>query len=1143
MEATNNMEQEPYKYTKGKMRQLSIINRISNILKKRLSIDNSLRQIAFILPEAFRFGDACARIIFEDIEYKSIDFKISPWRLVQIFKPVENPRGFIEIYYKSFHNSIDDTPFSNHEENLLQQIIELISEFIDTKKTNSPKLSKLNQPTTGNLVNSKANYLHQFLNHNYSNRDIFHDLMPFKVEEILLISTLYDAFSIESEGRIFDQVLGDYQHLNLTSIPRITGVTKINDAFKALQTKHYDLVIIMVGADTRKPVFIGREIKKKFPYIPVFLLLNNNNEISEIEKLHSEKFIYDRLFVWNGDSKIFFAMIKSVEDRINLDNDTQKASARVILLVEDSPKFYSRFLSTLYNVVMDQTRRIIRDVQTDELYKVLRIRARPKIILATNYEQAIDIIKNYKEFMLAVITDTRFDKGGVLQADAGFQLANHIRENGLEIPLILHSAENHNELIAKKMNLQFINKNSENLSALFRNFITTYLGFGDFVFRLPDSSKVGVAKTMREFVDLLKTIPDDSLRFHANNNHFSHWLMARGEIEIAKIIRPINEKDFDSIAKVREYFLNTIEEYRQERISGKIIPFEEQHWRDRKNIIMLSEGALGGKGRGLAFINMLIYNIGLGKGLNGITITTPKTFIIGTDEYDQFIQTNNLYSRAASMKDFTKIKALFIESSLSKSLESKLLELVKNIRKPIAIRSSGLFEDSLSQSFSGVFETYMLPNNHIDIRTRWMQLIQAIKLVYASVFSNEAKSYIESVHYELDEEKMAVVIQEVVGQESENYFYPHCSGVAQSFNYYPFSYIKPEDGFAILAMGLGVYTVEGEKSFRFCPKYPKLQHNSIDDQVTNSQRYFYALNLANTTPNLIKGENASLVRLRITAAESHGTLKHIASTYNAYNESISPGITNKGPRIINFANIIQYDYIPLSETINQVLNLVQEVTDAPVEIEFAIIINPSKNIKAEFNLLQIKPLLSKGTDFEITNADLENEKLVLFSEKGLGNGSITDISDVVYLNTEKFNKTLTREMAEEIALINKEFIEAKKKYVLIGPGRWGTRDEFIGIPVKWTDISQAAVIIETDLDGFPLEASAGSHFFNNVISMNVGYYSVLHNEGRNYINYDFLNNSEIKSSGKYFNHVKTKSPLVVKMDGKKGIGVILKGEE
>jgi hypothetical protein len=1135
------MEKSRNNFTKGRIREIALINLVSEIIKKKLTIEDTLQQIAFSLPQAFKFKDACARIIYREKEYVSQPFKVSPWRLVREFQSYEGSRGLIEVYYDLEHVKKQEGPFSLSEVETIDKVIDLITRFINEKTAINIRKNRNSLAGDANetVDITSSNYLHRFLNHTYSNRDVYHDLMPFKVKEILLISTLYDAFSIENEGRIFDQVLGEYQQLNLSSMPRITGVTKINDAFKALKEKHYDLVVIMTGMNHKKSIFISREIKKMYSYIPVFLLLNNNSEIGPIELQHKDKYIYDRIFVWNGDSNIFFAMIKNVEDRVNLDNDTSKALVRVILLVEDSPKFYSRFLPVLYKVVMDQTRRIIRDVQADELYKVLRIRARPKIILATNYEQAVDILENYKGFILTVITDMSYDIDGKKSPTAGLQLANRIRIQNSDIPIVIQSSEPENEKIAREHGIQFIDKNADNLSVLFRNFITEYLGFGDFIFRLPDRTQVGEAKTMNEFVKMLEIIPDESLEFHAIHNHFSLWLMARGEVEIAKIIRPANVKDFETIEEIRRYIIDTIEDFRQERVRGKVIPYEEHHWNDNTNIVMLADGALGGKGRGIAFIYLLVYNIGFRKLVDGLNITTPRTFIIGTDEYDNFISQNRLYERAVEINDFEKIKLLFLRNNISEDLEHRLLELVKNIDKPLAVRSSSLFEDSLSQSFSGVFETYMLPNNHPDLRIRWKQLITAVKMVYASVFSNLAKGYIESVNYKLDEEKMAIVIQEVVGQQSGDYYYPHISGVAQSYNFYPFSHMKPEDGYALMALGLGTYVVEGEKCFRFSPKYPKLQLKSVKDQFKDSQVSFCAINLKNSDPHIENGENSSLIKLDLYDAEMHGTLKHIASTYNPENDTIQPGIRVNGPRILNFANILQHNYIPLADTISKSLKLVQEAMDTPVEIEFAVDLTKDENGNASFHLLQVKPLLGKSLDFEIHPSELEGDNVVLISEKGMGNGVIEYINNIIFVDPNLFDKTKTKEMVKEISEFNKICRDNKNKYVLIGPGRWGTRDEWIGIPVKWPDISNAKIIVETDLEGYPLEASAGSHFFNNVISMNVGYYSVHQKQGRNFINYDFLRKQKIIRKGKWFLHVRTEKNLTIKMDGKKGICLIL----
>ncbi len=1123
------------------IREITLINLLSSITKQKLPLEDTIQQIAFSIPQAFKYEDACARIFYQKKHYTSKNFEVSPWRLVREFQTYEGNRGLIEVYYSRKHPDIFEGPFTKSESELMDKLVDIITRFLDEKMAKNGRVNIASKPSGrfNSQKGSTANYLHQFLNHSYRNRDIYHDLMPFKVKEILLVSTLYDAFSIENEGRIFDQVLGEYQQLNLTAMPRITGVTRISEAFKELKQRHFDLVIIMTGMNHKKSIFISREIKKMYRYIPVFLLLNNNSDIAPIQEQHSDEYIYDRIFVWNGDSNIFLAMIKNVEDRINLDNDTSKALVRVILLVEDSPKYYSRFLPVLYKVVLNQTRRIINDVQTDELYKLLRIRARPKIILATNYEQAIDILENYKGFILTVITDMSFNKKGKKEETAGLQLVKKLRLQNSDIPVVIQSSEADNEKYAEGLNIQFINKNADNLSGLFRNFLTEYLGFGDFVFRMPDRKVVGVAKSFKDFELLLASIPDESLQYHATHNHISLWLMARGEVEIAKIIRPSQVKDFGSIKEIRAYILDTISEYRQEKVRGKVIPFEDNIWSDYQNIVMLADGSMGGKGRGIAFIYLLVYNIGFYRFVEGITISTPRTFIIGTDEYDGFIIQNNLYKQAIKIKDYQEIKKLFSLVSLSATLENRLLDLVKNITKPLAVRSSGLFEDSLSQSFSGVFETYMLPNNHPDVRERWQQLIRAIKMVYASVFSNLAKGYIESVHYKLDEEKMAVIIQEVVGQQSQAYFYPPISGVAQSYNFYPFSHMKPEDGYALLALGLGTYVVEGEKCFRFSPKYPKLQLKSVKDQFKDSQTYFYAIDMANSNPNIESGENASLCKLDIDEAEKHHILNHLASTYNYENDTIQPGIMKPGPRILNFANILFHNYIPLAETINTSLKLVQEAMGTPVEIEFAVDINKDKNGNASFYLLQIKPLMGKMTDFTINIHNLFKEKVILFSEKGMGNGMIDTIEDIVYVVPERFNKSETMQMVNEIAEINKSLSKQNKSYVLIGPGRWGTRDEWIGIPVKWPDISNAKFIVETDLKGYPLEASAGSHFFNNVISMNVGYYSIHHGKGRNSIDYDFFKKQQIIKQGRWFNHIRVNNKMVIQMDGKKSIAAII----
>ncbi len=1136
------MKRKSEQFTKGNIREIAIVNLVSNIVKYHLPIDDILQQITFAIPSAFKHHlDTCARITYNSKKYETRNFRNSAWRLARGFQTYTGTRGLIEVFYLNEYKNDYEGPFSITEGEILDKLIDIITRYINeqTAKNTNGNYDFKEEELISTDDDFASNYLHKFLNHSNNNRDIYHDLMPFKVKEILLISTLYDAFSIENEGRFFDDVIGEYQQLNLTSMPRITGVTKTDEVFNALKQKHYDLVIIMTGMNHTKSISISREIKKEFHYIPIFLLLNNNSEIEPIQKQQKAKYTYDRIFVWNGDSNIFFAMIKNVEDRINLDNDTSKALVRVILLVEDSPRFYSRFLPMLYKVVMDQTRRIIKDVHTDELYKVLRIRARPKIILATDYEQAIDVLENYKGFILSVITDMKYSVKGELSETAGYKLAKRIRNQNSDIPLVIQSSDPENKHYADLLNIKFIDKNADNLSVLFRNFITEHLGFGNFVFWLPNKTIVAEAKSLNDFVNKIRTIPDESLEFHATRNHFSLWLMARGEIEIAKIIRPANVKDFSTINDIRDYILKIIDGFRQEKAKGKVIPFDEYQWDDTTNIAILANGSLGGKGRGIAFIYLLVHSIGFHKFIDGINICAPRTFIIGTDEYDVFIEKNNLYDQAKALNDYDKIKELFSSNNLSIVLQERLFELVKNINKPLAVRSSGLFEDSLYQPFAGVFETYMLPNNHPNIVKRFEQLVTAIKMVYASVFSSLAKGYIESVHYKLDEEKMAVVIQEVVGQKSQDYYYPHISGVAQSFNFYPFAHMKPEDGYSLLALGLGTYVVQGEKCYRFSPNYPKLQLKSLKDQFKDSQVNFYAINLKNNSPRIEEGESAGLIKLDIHDAENHGTLKHIVSTYNPDNNTIKPGLSNIGPRVLNFANILKYNYIPLAKTIAKTLEVVKESMGSPVEIEFAVDLNKDSQGKACFHLLQIKPLLGNALDYEVKQEDLESKDIILFSEKGMGNGYVDDIYDLIFIDPKKFNKSKTKEMAAEIAEINQKLILENRKYVLIGPGRWGTRDEWIGIPVSWPQISNAKIIVETDLEGFPLEASAGSHFFHNVISMDIGYFSIHHNKDRNYINYDFLNKQKVIFEGNWFKHIRMDANLRIKMDGKKGFGLIM----
>ena len=1147
--SSNNGYKRLQKENIERLKELAAINQTTAILKAGKPINESLQQICLILPRAYQYPEfTTVRITYGDEQCTSPGFKKTKWIQIQDFESVDGQKGNIEVVYLKKFPDFDEGPFLEEERHLILNISNLIVGYINSVKakqllTKSDHVPQKEVESSLKTPISSRKLLQKFLNKSNVNRDIYHDLMPFKVKEILLIANLYDAYSIEKEGNFSEHVLGEYHQLNLTSVPRITGVSSSEEAFEQLNSKHFDLIILMVGVDKSTPHNITNKIKKSFPYIPIFLLLNNNSDIEFYERITKKSPDIDRTFVWNGDSRIFFSMIKLVEDMINVENDTQVGMVRIILLVEDSPIYYSRYLPLLYQIVMEQTKRIIDDVSTDELFKVLRMRARPKILLASTYEGATEIIKKFQDNLLCLITDVSYQKNGEENPNAGFELTNFVKSRISNLPIIIQSSDQSNAKKAHELKSTFINKNSESLLLDFQSFITYYLGFGSFIYRDKKGVQIGIAHSLKEFENQLRTIPDETLMYHGKRDHFSLWLMARGEIQAAKVLRPHRATDFKNPEHLREVLIDVLQKFRNEKNSGKIIPYDENAILDESNIVSLSNGSLGGKGRGLAFINSLIYNYNFTKHVADINIRSPKTSVIGTNEFERFIEKNNLREILISGIDYESIKILFIKGNLSETLTKRLKTILRKITNPIAIRSSGLFEDSLMQPFAGIFDTFLLPNNHPDINVRLEQTLNAIKLVYASIYSPVARSYIEAVNYKIEEEKMAIILQEVVGNTYGNYYYPHISGVAQSYNYYPFGHMKPEEGFALAAVGLGKYVVEGGKAYRFSPKYPHTEINSPKDQFKNSQLKFYAVDLGKKDLNLLEGDIAGLSYLDIDVAEKHKNITHCASVYDANNNSISPGIDRPGPRIINFANILKYNYTPLAQTIETVLDVVQEALGSPVEIEYAVDLNKDENHKASFYLLQIKPLIANAHDFEFNIDKINKDSIIIYAEKGMGNGLLDHIDDIIYVDEAAFDKTQTMMMAEEIEGLNRKMINEKRKYILIGPGRWGTHDRWIGIPVRWPQISNAAVIIETSFQDYPLDGSSGSHFFHNVTAMNVGYYSIQQELFSSIINWEIFKKQKIITQTKYFKHIRFDKPFLVRMDGKKQDMVVTFGLE
>ena len=970
--------------------------------------------------------------------------------------------------------------------------------------------------------------------------DNFHNLMRNRVREILLVSTFYDAFIFEQDGRLSEQIFGEYRQLNLSTAPRITSVPTGRQAIKILEERSFDLVITMMRIGEVTPFELRKRIKEKYPDLPILLLLNVQSDISLIKKNANEMQFIDDVFLWHGDAKLFLAMVKSVEDKRNIEYDTKNGFVRVVLLIEDSIIYYSMFLPILYAEIMQQTQLLISE-ELNDINKRLRMRARPKVILVHNYEDAVKYLEKYKEYLVSVISDVRFSNKEVIDPQAGIKLINKIKMEDYDIPVILQSSGIENAEKAKESGADFLHKQSKTLLQDLKLIVKRNLGYGDFIFLNNQEKEIGRARTMWEFENKLRTIPEESLLYHSEKNHFSGWLVAHGEIQVAKKIRPIQIKDFKNTKELRKHLLETFQLVRQSRTRGKIINFEPSALNEVDHIIRLAEGSLGGKGRGLAFLNALLVTMEFEKQFPEVNISLPSTAIIGTSEFDAFIDHNNI-GEWINTKSDKEIQEIFIKGELTQELVNKLKIFIKKINFPIAVRSSGLLEDSQSQPFAGIYITFMLPNNHPDKNVRLRQLMDAIKLVFSSVFLKSARNYIESINYKVEEEKMAVIIQETVGLNFNGYYYPHISGIGESYNFYPTSNLKISDGVALLAVGLGKTVVEGELNYRFCPKYPKIETIPPEEMIRDSQKYFYAINMECKDFNLLKGDECTLNRMRIKEAEKHGSLQHLASVWDYQNNRMVDGLSSKGLRVVTFADILKYNYFPLAKIIENILEIGQKSMGIPVEIEFAVDLTKDKKRqkKPTFYILQIRPLTINVQEISIKPDTINKNSLLLYTENGLGNGIIKNIQDIIYINPEKFDKTKTILMREEISYLNEKMKKEDHDYILIGPGRWGSRDQFLGIPVKWADIYKAKIIVETSFDDFIIDASQGTHFFHNLVAMNVGYFHIPYGSDTDFIAWEWLNNQNIVEETNYFIHIRMEHPMVVKMDGRKGLAIISK---
>ncbi len=971
--------------------------------------------------------------------------------------------------------------------------------------------------------------------------DSYHYLMKNKVNDILLISTFYDAFTFEQDGRLSEQIYGEYRQLNLSTAPRITSVPTGEEALRLLETGKFDLVISMLHIGKMTAFEIAKEIKEKKPGIPILLLLNMQSDLSLLSDYSEMLKYFDNIFLWKGDAKIFLAMVKSVEDMRNLEYDTKYGLVRVILLVEDSIPYYSIFMPLLYEEVVKQTQLLIRE-ELNDINKRLRMRARPKVILAHNYEKAMEIYEKYTEYIIAVISDTSYERDGKLDPDAGIKLISKVKENIYDIPTILMSSDSRNREKAEALNSTFIDKYSKHLLNNIRQFMLNNIGFGDFIFHDENGNEIDRARTLIEFEEKLKHIPEESILYHSKRNHFSAWLMARGETQIAKNVRLLTRKDFQTTAGMREHLENTLHNIRKNRTKGRIVDFHPSSLYDPNEIIRLTEGSFGGKGRGLAFLNALLVSMEFDKRFPDVNISLPSTQIIGTNEFDDFIRHNQISQRINEKLSDTEIDQIFIDGKLTSALTNNLKTMLEHIKYPLAVRSSGLLEDSFSQPFAGIYRTYMLPNNHPNLMVRLKQLSDAIKLVFASVFLQNTRNYLDNLNHQTEEEKMAVIIQQVVGSQFGDYFYPHISGIAQSHNFYPLAGISNEDGIASIVVGLGKSVVEGGKHFRFCPKYPKIDFLPAQNLLTDSQRELFGINMTRTDFELIAGEETTIHKMDLSIAEKEGALKHSISIWDHQTNQLVPNMNQSGPRVVSFNNILKYHYFPLADIIVELLDIGEQAFGMPVEIEFAVNLNKDKqkDIVPTFYILQIRPLAVSSKDVDLSNELIDIQKPLIFTTKSMGNGIITNIQDIIYIDPDKFSNLNTIEISSEIDRFNTKLKQEQKEYLLIGQGRWGSQDKFLGIPVRFINISKAKVIVEVGIEGFNVDPSQGTHFFHNIIAMQIGYFSIPYKSQYDSIDWEWLKRQKIVEQSKHVTHVRTNKPLTIKMDGKHGIAVVEK---
>jgi CheY-like chemotaxis protein len=965
----------------------------------------------------------------------------------------------------------------------------------------------------------------------------FHRLMPHRVEDVLLVCSLYESFILEEDGLVADLISSEYLEMNLSHSPRVARVSTGHEALEVMRKQSFDLVITMTRLGDWNVCDFAAEVKAINADTAIVVLADEPRDLYRYADTPTRASV-DQFFAWNGDAKILLAIIKYIEDRLNAAYDAQEGDVRVIILVEDSVRFYSAYLPLIYAEVMKLTQSLMT-AGVNSVQRLLRMRARPKILHATTFEQAWNLFEQYSTNILGVITDIRFPRHGKLDSEAGLEFTRRLKGRQPHLPILLQSTNVEYREMAAELGAGFVDKNARTLLNDLRAFLSHNLGFGDFVFRIPDGTEVGRANDVETLADMIRIVPEESIAFHASSDHFSNWLMARTEFELAAKIKPQKVTDFETLSDMRAYLVQAIEDALRRSHTAGIVDFSRHRFSGHTHFTRMTGGAMGGKARGLAFVSTLLDRFNVTNRFEDVRVAVPRCTVIGTDSFDEFLDSNNLRDQLSHDLDDDSVCRMMLDARLPRSLQRDLSAFLNVVEYPLAIRSSGLLEDSHGQPFAGIYQTHMIPNNHRSRRVRLQELCNAIKLVYASTFFRGARRYMEATAHRLEEEKMGVIVQELVGRRHGDYFYPNFSGVARSYNYYPFGRVNPEDGVAAVALGLGKTVVEGEQMLMFSPAHPQIlpQFATTKDALTNSQRQFYALDLNRVANGTRESISQRLVQLDLEVAERDGTLAPVGSVYSPENNMIYDGINRPGARLVTFAHVLKTEVFPLNDILRTLLDLGQEGMACPVEIEFAV---DMLSDPMTFGVLQIRPIIADETTDVVNIADTDQDRAMCFSRQTLGNGVIHDVNDVIYVRPTAFDASKTRQIAEEIARMNLAMNQARRPYILIGPGRWGTSDPWLGIPVSWEQVSGARVIVETSLADYVITPSQGTHFFQNLTSFRVGYMTVNPTAGGGFVDWDWLNTCDVIDETQYVRHCRPTPSLRVELDGRTRLGVILK---